>query len=183
LFLLFPPFFSLLLLLLLFSLCTSVVLFFFFSLLLVLLFPDKPDKPAGPTTNKPTGEVTWYRAINQFSDVTEAEFRGSHGWVSSRGLEAKGALSFVEDPDFHVPAGFDLSTLPKGVDWRTKGVVSPIKNQGMCGECFHSAILCLLSFALLPLGPASSCACVCLLAPAIAPSLVFVSFCFLRRTV
>ena len=56
--------------------------------------------------------MTWHRAINQFSDITPEEFRGSHGWVSSRGLEAKGALSFVEDPDFHVPAGFDLNTLP-----------------------------------------------------------------------
>ena len=84
--------------------------------------------------NNQTGEVTWHQAINQFSDVTAEEFRDSHGWVSSRGLEAKGTLSYMEDPDFHVPADFDLKSLPKDVDWRSKGVVSPIKNQGMCGE-------------------------------------------------
>jgi cathepsin L len=73
---------------------------------------------------------TWTKAVNQFSDMTPAEFRGSHGWVNSAGLDQHGIVSFTESA-FEIPSDFKLSDLPKTVDWRAKGVVSAVKNQGM----------------------------------------------------
>jgi len=68
---------------------------------------------------------TWEAGINEFSDLTEAEFAA----IYLTGLA--GADSAPVD----VTEPVDLSELPNDVDWRGKAV-TPVKNQGQCGSCW-----------------------------------------------
>uniref|UniRef100_A0ACD5XDN1 Uncharacterized protein n=1 Tax=Avena sativa TaxID=4498 RepID=A0ACD5XDN1_AVESA len=74
---------------------------------------------------------TFWLGVNQFTDLTNDEFRAMK---TNKGI-AK------QDGVVRVPTGFKYSNvsadaLPTSVDWRTKGAVTPIKNQGQCGSCW-----------------------------------------------
>jgi cathepsin L len=75
---------------------------------------------------------TWKKGINKFSDRTNEEFRRLLGYDKVTGhsawLERLGQQQETQ--------AIDISNLPTSVDWRTKNVISAVKDQGECGSCW-----------------------------------------------
>eukprot|EP01092_Planopodium_desertum_P014827 TRINITY_DN75_c0_g2_i7.p2 TRINITY_DN75_c0_g2~~TRINITY_DN75_c0_g2_i7.p2 ORF type:complete len:419 (-),score=147.54 TRINITY_DN75_c0_g2_i7:42-1298(-) len=64
-------------------------------------------------------------AVNEYADLTGEEFKAIYNGLKS-----------VPHSLSKVVVEADVSALPASVDWRAKGAVSSIKNQGQCGSCW-----------------------------------------------
>lgn len=71
---------------------------------------------------------TWRAGINQFSDLTNEEFRSFYHLV--------GDVQHCSATDRNTTKHEPLRDVPSNWDWRDFHVVTPVKDQLLCGSCW-----------------------------------------------
>ncbi|XP_066599410.1 cathepsin O-like isoform X2 [Prorops nasuta] len=89
-----------------------------------------------------TSEESAYYGLTEYSDLAEDEFlqKTLRPDISERGARHKSSPHHREHrkPEVanRLKRAVAASAIPTKVDWRAKGVISPVRSQGSCGACW-----------------------------------------------
>ncbi|CAI5799166.1 cathepsin L1-like [Podarcis lilfordi] len=75
------------------------------------------------------GKHSYRMAMNHLGDLTKAEFMERLNGLSPELPRERGRRTTLFQKS-------DNPSLPSSVDWRSKGYVTPVKDQGSCGSCW-----------------------------------------------